>query len=125
MSETIVSAELHVDRATIGLYAELTADFNPIHLDPEFAARTPMGGIIAHGTLSMNLIVQALEAALGAGAARDLTLDVRFVKPVREGDTVQAHGRLLPGPGVVYEVWVENQDALHVIDGTATVAGVD
>jgi acyl dehydratase len=57
-----------VDRAAIRLYAEITDDFNPIHVDPEFAATTPMRGIIAHGMLSLNLIWQSLRATYGSQA---------------------------------------------------------
>jgi len=41
-----------IDMAAILAYAEITGDFNPIHVDPAFAATTAMGGVIAHGTLS-------------------------------------------------------------------------
>ncbi len=56
---------LLADESGIRRYAELTGDFNPIHVDPEFAATTPFGGVIAHGTMSLNLIWQAAAASLG------------------------------------------------------------
>lgn len=110
-----------VDRASIRAYAEVTGDFNPIHLDPEFAARTPMKGIIAHGMLSLNMIWQALSKTLGADAIARIDIDIRFIKPVREDDTVTGSGRLMADGTDTYEVWVENQAGEKVITGTATL----
>lgn len=114
-------ASKRVDRASIHAYAEVTGDFNPIHLDPEFAARTPMKGIIAHGMLSLNMIWQALSKTLGTGAIARIDIDIRFVKPVREDDTVTGRGRLMAEGTDTYEVWVENQAGEKVINGTATL----
>ena len=115
--ERLESITMKVDRAAILAYAGITGDFNPIHVDPEFAAKTPMGGVIAHGTLSLNLIWQSLAASFGTDALRGASLDIRFSKPVRDGDTVQAGGRL--SEAELYDVWVRNQDGLNVIEGTA------
>lgn len=110
-----------IDRPAIRLYAEITDDFNPIHIDPEFAATTPMRGIIAHGMLSLNLIWQALRATYGAAAETGARLDVRFIRPVRENDTVSAGGRRRDGAAGVYDVTVENQNGEAVIAGTLTL----
>lgn len=112
-----------VDRPAIRLYAEIADDFNPIHVDPEFAAGTPMRGVIAHGMLSLNLIWQSLRATYGSQAEEGARLDVRFTRPVRENDTVSARGRLRDGAAGIYEVAVENQHGEPVIAGTLTLAG--
>lgn len=110
-----------IDRPAIRLYAGITDDFNPIHVDPEFAAATPMRGIIAHGMLSLNLIWQSLRATYGARAHEGARLDVRFTRPVRENDTVSASGKLRDGAAGVYDVAVENQHGEPVIAGTLTL----
>lgn len=75
-----------VNMDVIQAYAELTQDFNPLHLDPEFAEKTAMQGVIAHGTMSLGLLImQAFESL--APEAEALEFDVRFVSPVRPGDT--------------------------------------
>ncbi|AWJ93392.1 acyl dehydratase (plasmid) [Azospirillum baldaniorum] len=105
-----------IDRAAIRLYAELTDDFNPIHVDPDFAATTPMKGIIAHGLLSVNLLWQSVRHSLGEAAVSDATLDIRFLRPVREDDVVTAGGqRRADGDG--YDVWIDNQHGETVIAG--------
>jgi 3-hydroxybutyryl-CoA dehydratase len=119
----LVERRLHVDRAAIRLYAEASGDYNPIHLDPEFAIRTPMGGVIAHGLLSMSLIWQSLAATFGTERMAGVALDVRFVKPVREDVRVSASGARV-GETATYDVWVraELDDGPEtVISGTATL----
>lgn len=120
----LVTVSKTIDRSAIRLYAEISNDFNPIHLDPEFAAATPMGGIIAHGMLSLNLVWQSLRATYGAAAAEGAKLDVRFVRPVRENDVLSAGGRLQAGSTGAYDVVVANQKGAPVITGTLTFDNV-
>jgi acyl dehydratase len=115
-------AMLKVEPETIRAYAELTDDFNPIHLDPVFAAGTPMGGVIAHGTLSICLLWQSLFRTFGAGAFAALDLDIRFVKPVRTGETLTAGGQARPGEPECYEVWVRSDDGADRVVGTVRLA---
>jgi 3-hydroxybutyryl-CoA dehydratase len=114
---------LLVDRAAIRRYADITGDFNPIHVDPEFAAKTPMGGPIAHGTLSLNLLWQSLAATLGASALPGAVLDIRFSRPVREGDKVEAGGRARADAPGTFDVWVRNPKGESVIEGSVTMKG--
>jgi acyl dehydratase len=118
---TLAERSKRIDREAIGLYAAITDDYNPIHIDPEFAARTAMGGIIAHGMLSLNLIWQSLEASFGPGGAAGALLDIRFTRPVRADDVVTAGGERIPEEGGRYRVWVRNQRAETVIEGHLTV----
>jgi 3-hydroxybutyryl-CoA dehydratase len=125
--DTLKTTRLTVQPALIAAYAELTNDFNPIHLDPEFAARTPMGGVIAHGTMSIGLIWQSLQRSLGAKAFAGAKLDVRFIKPVRLGEVLVAGGQERFGEPGVYDVWVraeksDNCEAGDRIVGTVNVS---
>ena len=111
---------LTVTPAAIEAYAQLTQDFNPIHLDPEFASRTSMGGVIAHGTMSVGLIWRALAQSLLPEDFCNVRLDVRFVKPIRLQETVLAGGRLQTGQQPFYDVWVLGaDDGVERIVGTA------
>lgn len=109
-----ISCEIDMD--AILAYAEITGDFNPIHVDPAFAATTAMGGVIAHGTLSMNLIWQLVSTNFGADACQGADIEVRFAHPVRVGDWVTAGGVLRTDGR--YDVWVRNQQGVAVIEGT-------
>src|SRR3989304_10296353 len=72
-------------------YAGASGDFNPIHQDDEFAKAAGMGGVFAHGMLSMGFAAQALTDWAGAGTVRKL--GVRFAALVRLGDVVTCRGR--------------------------------
>lgn len=125
LPETLTPARLRVEPPLIVSYASLTQDFNPIHLDPAFAAKTPMGGVIAHGTMSIGLIWQSLEQSLGASAFADADLDIRFVKPVRLGETLIASGRLRADEPLRYDVWVRaEQDDSDRLVGSLTLAAL-
>jgi 3-hydroxybutyryl-CoA dehydratase len=117
--QPLQTATLKVDAETIRAYAELTDDFNPIHLDPAFAAGTPMGGVIAHGTMSLCLLWQALFRSFGDRAFDGLDLDIRFIKPVRLGETLCAGGTPSTDAGAdgCYDVWVRGEDGSDRVVG--------
>lgn len=121
----LIERRLLVGINAIRLYADITGDYNPIHLDPEFASKTPMGGIIAHGMLSLSLIWQSLYATFGLDRMKDVTMDIRFVRPVRENDLAIAGGSRKEEAGA-YEVWVraENNNRIEtVIAGSVILQG--
>jgi acyl dehydratase len=107
-------------------YAGASGDFNPIHQDDEFARAAGMGGVFAHGMLSMGFVAQAITDWAGPGAVRKL--GVRFAALVRLKDVVTCRGRVLAKTStdtarlVELEVWAENQRAEKVVTGRATVA---
>jgi acyl dehydratase len=106
-------------------YAGASGDFNPIHQDEEFARAAGMGGVFAHGMLSMGFVAQALTDWAGAGAVRRLA--VRFPGLVRLKDVITCTGRVTGtstrnGAHLVeLEVWAENQRGEKVVTGQATV----
>ena len=104
-------------------YAALTHDPNPIHLDHAYARNAPFGGVIAHGTFSLNLIWQAVRLSLGPLEKLRFSLDIRFLGPVREWDWISAGGAIEAQSGYEarYSVWVEKKANDRAIDGTLTV----
>ena len=86
------SAELVrvVDEAALQQFAEVSGDHNPVHMDEEFARRTPYRGRIAHGALVASYISGVLGNQLPGPGAIFVGLNLRFHKPVRIGDTVTA-----------------------------------
>ena len=78
----------------INLYAEASQDFNPIHIDEEFAKKTPLGGTIAHGMLILAYVSQMMTAAFGRSWLTGGKLNVRFRNPARPGDTITVSGKI-------------------------------
>ena len=96
-------------------YAALTQDWNPIHLDPEFAAATPFGRPIAHGTMALNLLVEAVSRA----GMRVVDLDIRFSAPTYVGQSLST--RAVRGEGADYAVSVLADGESVVLKGRATL----
>lgn len=83
-----------IDQQRINLFAEATGDFQFIHVDPEKAAKTPFGGTIAHGFLTLSLIPKLIEDILvlpqGLKMVVNYGLDsVRFIQPVKVDSRVR------------------------------------
>lgn len=81
--------------ADIVLYAGITGDFNPVHVDAEAAAKSRFGGRIAHGMLSAGLISAVLGMKLPGPGVIYLGQTLRFTKPVRIGDTITARAEVV------------------------------
>lgn len=76
--------------ADIVLFAGVSGDTNPIHLNQDYAADTPFKGRIAHGMLSAGYISAVLGNRLPGPGAVYVTQSLRFKAPIRAGDTVTA-----------------------------------
>lgn len=114
---TLTEASLTSSAETVAAYAELTADYNPIHVDPAFAATTPFGRPIVHGTWSLNALGLAMAATFPPEIAARADLDLQFVAPVFVGETIRAGGeRRRDGEGR-YAVWIKAGDR-RVVRGT-------
>jgi len=79
-----------VTEADIVLFAGISTDVNPAHLDEEYAKGTIFGGRIAHGMLSAGFISAVLANHLPGPGTIYLSQTLKFKAPVRPGDTVRA-----------------------------------
>ena len=92
--ETVVSPGRTIEAADINLFAGLTGDFYPLHVDEVAASSTRFGGRIAHGPLTFVMAVGLVGLSGFLGDAIVALLEVRSIKakkPVRPGDTVRVH----------------------------------
>lgn len=78
--------EVTVTREMVQKFAEVTGDFNPIHVDEEYAKNTKFGRCIAHGILIAGFFSRALVDTWGTGIY--LGQEMKFTNPVYIGDTV-------------------------------------
>jgi 3-hydroxybutyryl-CoA dehydratase len=79
-----------VTDADIIMFAGVSGDTNPVHLDEAFAAETPFKGRIAHGMLGASLLSTVFGTKLPGPGCIYVSQDLRFKAPVRIGDTVVA-----------------------------------
>lgn len=94
-----VSDWFTVDQQRIDAFADVTLDHQFVHVDPERARATPFGGTIAHGFLTLSLLVHLCLPFIPTLANRKLVVNygfdkVRFVSPVRSGKRIRAIGKL-------------------------------
>jgi acyl dehydratase len=97
--EVGVSDWILIDQARIDAFAEITEDPQFIHIDPEAAARTPFGGTVAHGFLTLSLLSRMAADAMPRPAEVKMGVNygfekVRFIAPVRSGKRVRGRFRL-------------------------------
>jgi 3-hydroxybutyryl-CoA dehydratase len=78
-----------VTESDIGLFAGITGDFAPQHLNAEFAKTTMFGERIAHGMLIIGYVHAAMATLVSPGGIT-LSHEFKFLKPVKIGDTVTA-----------------------------------
>ena len=78
----------NVTQQDIQDFANLSGDDNPVHLDEEFASQTRFEGCIAHGILSAAFISTVIGTKLPGTGAIYLGQQLKFIAPVRPGDTV-------------------------------------
>ena len=112
-----------ITEAEILLFAAVSGDNYPLHVDDEYAKTTRFGRRVAHGLLTASLISATNGLLLGCPGGISLSQTVRFLKPVYPGDTITACSE-------VVEIFAEtrrlrcrttctNQRAELVIDGEA------
>ncbi len=79
-----------VTEADITLFAGISGDVNPLHLNHEFAAETLFAGPVAHGMLTASFISTVIGTKLPGPGCIYVAQNLRFTAPVRAGDTVTA-----------------------------------
>jgi len=125
--DSLPSVVKHVTQQEINLYAEASGDFNPIHIDEAFAAKTPLGGTIAHGMLILAYASEMMTNAFGKSWLEGGKLSVRFKAPARPQDTITTSGKIdsiesIEGiPYVNCSLECCNQNGEVVITGGAVV----
>ena len=106
-------------------FAELSGDFNPIHLDEEFAKNTRFGKRIAHGMISGALISAVLGYQLRERSVVYLSQTMKFLAPVFIDDTVTATATVTnireDKPIVTIECVCTNQNGETVVKGEGAI----
>jgi 3-hydroxybutyryl-CoA dehydratase len=106
-------------------FAGLTGDFNPVHINAEFAKNTMFKERIAHGMLSAGFISAVIGTALPGANSIYVGQELSFKAPVKIGDTVTATveviEKIAAKSRVILRTTVTNQDGVLVVDGKATM----
>ena len=106
-------------------FADISLDYNPIHLDHEFALKTHFKKRIVHGMLTASLISAVIGTKLPGKNTIYLYQNLKFTAPAFIGDTLSARVEvkkiILEKNIVILSTKVINQEGKLIIDGEATV----
>lgn len=86
--------ERNIDQDRINSYAEASGDFNPIHIDTQYAKETDFRGTIAHGMMIAATISEIMWPQFGKNWLSAGRLRLKFKSPVYPGDTVTTFGEV-------------------------------
>ncbi len=126
--DAIPTVERLITQDGIERYAEASGDFNPIHVDPAFAATSQFGRTIAHGMMVAATVSEAMGTAFQKDWLESGRLKLRFKAPVFSGDVVTAFGQAKSirerngEDEIVCSVLVRKQNGETAITGEATVS---
>lgn len=114
-----------ISESDIYLYAGISGDFNPLHVDEEYAKTTPFKTRIAHGGLASSLLAPVLGMKLPGLGTVALEVTQKYRAPVYPGDTVtcsvQVTGKLEKLKAVDMRITWTNQEGKTISKGTCRV----
>ncbi len=114
-----------ISESDIYLFAGITGDLNPAHINEETAAKSRFGGRIAHGMLVSSFVSTVLGMYLPGPGTIYLSQEVKFTAPVKIGDTITARAEVIEldtaKRKVTLHTTVTKQDGVVAVDGKAVV----
>ena len=104
-------------------FAQLTGDYNPLHFDPEFVARTKFGKLVVQGGLTTGLLHALVAMDLPGPGTVFLSQNWKFTAPVYIGDTITAEAEIVSvhesKPVCQLKIKVARQTGETVLEGEA------
>ncbi len=119
--------EKHMTQEKINAYIAAAEDYNPIHVDPEYARKTAFKSTIAPGYQFIAYISELMARDFGEDWITGGGMDLRLIRPVFPGDTllvgatVTEKNREDDRVSIKCEVWMKNQDDKDIVAGYTTV----
>jgi acyl dehydratase len=112
-----------IEAADIARFSEISGDFNPLHYDAAFAARTRLGGIVVQGGITTAILNAVVAERLPGPGTVFLETHWRFLAPTRPGDTITGEVEVLTvrqdKPITTLNTRVVRDDGTVVVDGSA------
>jgi acyl dehydratase len=105
----------------VELYTEITGDRNPLHFDPDFAARTRFGRLVAQGGITAGMLNALVAMDLPGPGTVFMSQSLRYLAPTYLGDTLTAEVEVLSvkpdKPVCQLKATITNQDGTAVLEG--------
>jgi len=130
IGDTLASKSLAVTQELINQYAHICGDYNTLHVDVEGMKNHPLfGGTIAHGTINVEPVLQAICAIQKTSWPKEGTIiDLQFRAPVKPGDTIASkltvkEAKPAGGKNVLLcDMAIVNDKGTECVKGTAEIA---
>ena len=126
MSVTVgqrASRSLTVTAAHVRAFAEISGDYNPLHFDEAFAARTKFGRLVVQGGLTTGLLHALVAMDMPGPGTVFLSQNWKFTAPVYIGDTITAEAEVVSvhptKPVTELRVQIKRDDGTTVLEGVA------
>jgi len=126
MSVTVgqrASRSLTLTTAHVRAFAEISGDYNPLHFDEAFAARTKFGRLVVQGGLTTGLLHALVAMDMPGPGTVFLSQNWKFTAPVYIGDTITAEAEVISKhaskPVVELRVQIKRDDGETVLEGVA------
>jgi 3-hydroxybutyryl-CoA dehydratase len=115
-----------ISESDVYLFAGVTGDFNPAHVDEEYAKDTYFKTRIAHGMLTASFISTVIGTMLPGPGSIYMRQEINFLAPVKIGDTITAYAeiseKIAGKKRVRIKTYCINQEGETVLDGEALVS---
>ena len=119
----VATRSLTVTEDSVRTFAALTGDYNPLHFDPDFAAGTKFGRLVAQGGLTTGVLHALVAMDLPGPGTVFLSQSWKFTAPVYIGDTITARAEVVSlhetKPVTQLRIVVTRQDGETVLEGEA------
>jgi 3-hydroxybutyryl-CoA dehydratase len=118
-----VSKSLVITQDLVNQFAQLSGDFNPIHIDPEYAKSTFFGKPIAHGMLVSSFFSTLIAQEYPGPGSIYLKQELNFLKPCFIDETINVVIKLITKEDCKYflNTLVYNKDGKLIVEGTALI----
>jgi 3-hydroxybutyryl-CoA dehydratase len=118
-----------ITEADVVNYAGIIADFNPLHVNKEFAAKTRFGQRVVHGMLVASFFSTIVGMCIPGYNALYLSQEAKFVKPTFIGDTITARAEVIEKidekKRIILKTEIYNQRGELVVTGKAVTMLMD
>lgn len=125
VGDTLESKSLAVTQELINEYADICGDYNTLHVDVEGMKDHPIfGGTIAHGTINVEPLLQAICAIRGTTWPKEgTTIDLQFRAPVKPGMTISSNlvVKEKNGNTLVCDMQIQDQDGKPCVRGSVEI----
>ena len=119
------SFDVIINDEIVDNFAKISGDFNPLHMDEQYAIKTKFGKRVCHGMLLSSFFSRLVGMYLPGKNALYFSQNLNFVEPCFIGDQVTVKGEVIDKSEstkiIKLETTIKNQDGKSLIEGTAQV----